>query len=106
MKDGSFLVSGKGNKDFLSSSSHGAGRRLSRKEAKETLNPESFRKEMLEACVTGNFTDSVLDEAPKAYKNIYQVLEAQKKSIRILNHLKPFINWKGSRFHKTFGKKR
>jgi len=98
MRDGSFLVEGKGNKDFISSSSHGAGRALSRTEAKKKINLDSFRKEMLAAGVTGNFSESALDEAPQAYKDIYKVLEAQKKSIKIVNHLKPFINWQGERF--------
>ena len=101
MRDGSFLVEGKGNKKFISSSSHGAGRALSRSQAKQNLNVDSFKKEMLEAGVIGNFTMDSLDEAPEAYKNIYKVLDMQKESIRIINHLKPFINWQGERFHKA-----
>ena len=100
MKDGSFLVEGKGNKDFISSSSHGAGRAMSRKQAKEKLNLESFKKEMDVAGVIGNFTMASIDEAPEAYKNIYKVLEMQKKSIRVVNHLKPFINWQGEGRHR------
>jgi tRNA-splicing ligase RtcB len=95
MRDGSFLVEGKGNKDFISSSSHGAGRAMSRSQAKEKLNLESFKKEMEAAGVIGNFTQDSLDEAPEAYKNIYKVLGMQKKSIHIVNHLKPFVNWQG-----------
>ena len=94
MKEGSFLVEGKGNRDFISSSSHGAGRAMSRRQAKETINPESFKKEMTTAGVTGDFSEKVLDEAPEAYKNIYEVLDMQKQSIKVLGHLKPFINWK------------
>lgn len=94
MKEGSFLVEGKGNKDFISSSSHGAGRAFSRRQAKEIINPESFKKEMMTAGVTGDFSRAFLDEAPDAYKNIYKVLEMQKQSIKVLSHLKPFINWK------------
>lgn len=95
MKEGSFLVIGKGNKDFISSSSHGAGRALSRKEARKKLDPGSFKDEMNKAKVTGNFSESIVDEAPEAYKNIYKVLELQKESIEVVSHLKPFINWKG-----------
>ncbi len=95
MRDGSFLVLGKGNKDFISSSSHGAGRALSRKKAKEILNVDSFREQMGAAGVIGNFTYDSLDEAPEAYKNIYSVLEMQKESIKVISHLKPFINWQG-----------
>jgi tRNA-splicing ligase RtcB len=95
MRDGSFLVVGKGNKDFISSSSHGAGRLLSRAEARKKINPDSFKSEMQEAKVTGNFSQGLIDEAPEAYKDIYKVLELQKNSIKIISHLKPFINWKG-----------
>ena len=95
MKEGSFLVIGKGNKDFLSSSSHGAGRALSRTEAKKRISLASFREEMEEADVTGDFSSGLLDEAPEAYKDIYKVLEMQKASIEVMSHLKPFINWKG-----------
>ena len=98
MRDGSFLVEGKGAKEFISSSSHGAGRVMSRSQAREELNTNSFKREMENAGVIGNFSEGSLDEAPQAYKNIYRVLEAQKKSIKVLNHLKPFINWKGEGF--------
>ncbi len=100
MLDGSFLVEGRGNREFISSSSHGAGRVMSRSEARKKINESFFREEMLSAGVTGNFSESVLDEAPEAYKNIYKVLEAQKKSIKVLSHLKPFINWHGTRHSK------
>jgi len=95
MRDGSFLVIGKGNKDFLNSSSHGAGRQMSRKQAKEKINLDSFKKQMEAAGVIGNFTLDSLDEAPEAYKDIHKVLDMQKDSIRIVSHLKPFINWQG-----------
>jgi len=94
MRDGSFLVIGKGNKDFISSSSHGAGRALSRHTAREKISLTHFQKEMESAGVMGNFTKRYVDEAPEAYKNISRVLEMQKDSIKVLSHLKPFINWK------------
>ena len=87
-------IIGKGNKDFISSSSHGAGRTLSRKQAKKKIPFDFFREEMKTAGVTGNFSKEYLDEAPEAYKDIYKVLELQKKSIKVISHLKPFINWK------------
>ena len=95
MRDGSFLVEGKGNKDFISSSSHGAGRALSRTQARANLNVDDFRRQMDSVGVIGNFTNDSLDEAPEAYKDIYKVLELQKASIKIINRLKPFINWQG-----------
>jgi tRNA-splicing ligase RtcB len=94
MKEGSFLFIGKGKPDFIHSSSHGAGRAMSRREAKEKISLEHFKKEMSAAGVMGDFSQKYLDEAPEAYKNIYKVLEAQEKSIRVVSHLKPIINWK------------
>lgn len=94
MKEGSFLVTGKGRKEFISSSSHGAGRALSRSEARKKLNPDFFKKEMNNAGVKGDFSKHYIDEAPEAYKDIYKVLQKQKESIKIISHLKPFINWK------------
>lgn len=93
MRDGSFLVEGLGNKDFLMSSSHGAGRLLSRKEAKKQININDFKKTMQK--ITANISENTIDESPFAYKNIYDVMDAQKKSIKIINHIKPIINWKG-----------
>jgi len=91
MKEGSFLVKGKGNEKFLKSSSHGAGRKLSRKEAKEKISVEELKKEM--EGIVADIDSSVVDESPRAYKNIYDVLNAQKESVKIIKHLTPIINW-------------
>ena len=88
MKDGSFLVKGLGNPKFLNSSSHGAGRILSRKKAKQEIKLNEFKKEM-----KGIKTKFVIDEAPKVYKDIFKVMEKQKKSVKIIKHLTPIINW-------------
>ena len=93
MRDGSFLVVGLGNSKFLNSSSHGAGRSLSRKEAKEKISMESFEKSM--KGIKGTISIRTLDEAPMAYKNINEVMDAQKKSVKIIKHILPIINWKG-----------
>lgn len=93
MKDGSFIVTGKGNTDSMCSSSHGAGRVLSRRKAKDQLSLEDFHKEM-EGIVT-NHTDATLDEAPKAYKDIYTVMEQQDDLVEIIDKVTPIINIKG-----------
>lgn len=94
MRDGSFLVVGKGNKKFISSSSHGAGRAMSRSQAREKISASKFKEEMSGANIVGDFSEKYLDEAPAAYKDIYRVLELQKESIKVVRHLRPFINWK------------
>tara|TARA_Y100000310_G_scaffold177413_1_gene177504 strand:- start:1105 stop:2238 length:1134 start_codon:yes stop_codon:yes gene_type:complete len=93
MRDGCFLVKGKGNKEFIQSSSHGAGRAYSRTQARQDFTLEQFKKSM--KGITGTVENFTLDEAPMAYKNIFDVMEAQKDSVSIVKHVKPIINWKG-----------
>jgi len=93
MRDGSFIVSGKGNPDSLYSSSHGAGRVLGRKKAKETLDTADFVSTM--KGITAKVEDSTLDESPMAYKDIFEVMRLQSDLIDVLHHVKPLINIKG-----------
>jgi tRNA-splicing ligase RtcB len=95
MRDGSFLVEGKGAKEFLSSSSHGAGRIMSRTKARREIGMKEFAESM--SGITGTVGVETLDEAPQAYKDINQVMAAQKKSVRALEVLTPVMNWKGVR---------
>lgn len=93
MRDGSFIVIGKGNPDSLYSSSHGAGRVLGRKAAKRELNMDDFKNEM--EGVTALVEESTLDESPFAYKNIFEVMKLQKDLVEVVAHVKPIINIKG-----------
>src|SRR3989344_3790993 len=93
MRDGSFLVVGKGNAKFLNSSSHGAGRSMSRKKAREKYSLKEFSEAM--KGIKGNVSAETLDELPMAYKNISEVMKAQEKSVKIIKQIKPLINWKG-----------
>jgi tRNA-splicing ligase RtcB len=93
MQDGSFIVQGKGNPESLCSSSHGAGRIKSRKQAKKDISMADFEKQM--EGITARVNESVLDEAPGAYKNIHEVMALQKDLVDILHHVKPIINIKG-----------
>ena len=93
MKDGSFVVIGKGCEESLCSSSHGAGRVLSRIQAKKTLSLDEFHNDM--ANIVTNHNDDTLDEAPKAYKNIFEVMELQKDLVDVVEHIRPILNIKG-----------
>ena len=93
MRDGCFIVRGKGYAPALFSSSHGAGRVLSRQKAKQEISFEELKKEM-EGVVT-NITPSTVDEAPMAYKNVFEVLKMQKEMIEPISHVKPILNVKG-----------
>lgn len=93
MKDGTFIVRGLGNPESLYSSSHGAGRKLSRAKAKELLSIDEF-KDMMSNVVT-NLSDKTLDESPLAYKSPDEVMNNQTDLIEIIAKVKPILNIKG-----------
>ena len=93
MRDGSFIVRGKGNPDSLFSSSHGAGRVLGRKKALETLNMGDFEKSMVG--ITAKVCQDTLDESAFAYKDIFDVMRLQEPLVDVVAHIKPIINIKG-----------
>lgn len=95
MRDGSFIVRGKGNPEALCSSSHGAGRVMGRAEAKRKLDMASFRKEMEDRGIQARVEDATLDEAASAYKNIFAVMAMQQDLVEVIHHIKPLINIKG-----------
>lgn len=93
MRDGSLLCVGKGNADWNFSAPHGAGRILSRTQARNTLNLGDYEKSM-----NGIFTSSVsldtIDEAPDAYKPINEIMENIKNTVDVIEILKPIYNFK------------
>jgi len=89
----SFIVRGKGNPLSFESASHGAGRRMSRTQAKQ-----SYTVKDLERQTTGvecRKDRGVIDEAPKAYKNIERVMEQQADLVEIVHELKQVVCVKG-----------
>jgi len=93
MRDGSFIVRGKGNPDSLYSSSHGAGRVLGRKAAKRELDVAEFSATM--EGIKASVGENTLDESPMAYKNIFDVMNLQDDLVEVVAHIKPMINVKG-----------
>ncbi len=93
MKDGCFIVEGLGNEASICSSSHGAGRVLSRNQARAQLDIQEFH-ELMRGVVT-NHTDSTLDESPRAYKDIFEVMELQRELVNTIDYVKPILNIKG-----------
>lgn len=93
MRDGCFIVEGLGNESYLCSSSHGAGRVLSRGAAKKAITLEMMEKEM--EGIVGCISAHTIDESPSCYKNIFDVMDMQKRSVKILNHIVPLVNIKG-----------
>lgn len=92
----SYIVEGLGNKESFMSCSHGAGRKMGRKQAQERLSLDEEIKKMNEmGIIHGIRNKADLDEASGAYKDIDDVMENQKDLIRILVELKPLAVIKG-----------
>ena len=84
-----FIVRGKGNDQAINSASHGAGRAMSRTQAKKMLDKRDVSKHLQAAGV--ELIGSGLDEAPMAYKDILKVMESQKDLVDIIGNFLPKI---------------
>jgi tRNA-splicing ligase RtcB len=93
MRDGSILAIGKGNPDWNYSAPHGAGRVMSRNQARAELNLQEFEKTM-EGIYTTSINKSTLDEAPFAYKPIGEILDSLGETVEVLDIIKPLYNFK------------
>ncbi|MCP4258053.1 MAG: RtcB family protein [Planctomycetes bacterium] len=93
MGTGSFIVRGLGNKDSFCSCSHGAGRVMSRGEAKRRITMEDHAKAM--SGIEARLDEEVLDESPAAYKDIGAVMNAQNDLVEVLYRLRQIVNIKG-----------
>ena len=92
----SYIVEGIGNADSFMSCSHGAGRKMGRKQAQRELNLENEIQAMEKQGIIHNIKSVAdLDEASGAYKDIDIVMENQKDLVRILVGLKPLAVVKG-----------
>ena len=95
MAYGSFIAVGKGNSDWNNSGPHGAGRVLSRTQAKESLTMKDYKNSMKGVHSTCISTGT-LDEAPMAYKSGDEIKELISPTAEIIDHLKPVYNFKAS----------
>lgn len=93
MRDGSLICTGKGNPDWNYSAPHGAGRLMSRSQAKQSFTVSEFKKQM-----NGIYTTSVnaqtLDECPMAYKSIEDIVDNIGDTVEINDIIKPVYNFK------------
>ena len=103
MRDGSVLAVGKGNAEWNYSAPHGAGRVLSRTNARKELTLAAYKKAM-EGIYTTSVNEHTLDEAPMAYKSLDDIIDVIGESVEIIEVLKPIYNFKASETGK-FGKK-
>lgn len=94
MRDGSLICKGKGNPNWNYSAPHGAGRLMSRSEAKESLTLTEFKKTM-HGIYTTSVNKSTIDECPHAYKSMDEIVANTKDTLEVLDHIVPIYNFKG-----------
>lgn len=93
MRDGSLICRGKGNPDWNCSAPHGAGRLMSRSQAKESCSIAEYRKEM-QGIYTTSVSMDTLDECPMAYKPMESIMENIVDTAEVLKVIKPIYNFK------------
>ena len=93
MADGSLICIGKGNEEWNNSAPHGAGRSLSRMQAKNHLTMDTYKTQM-EGIYSTCISTATLDESPSAYKNSNKIIQAVTQTADIIDHLKPVYNFK------------
>jgi tRNA-splicing ligase RtcB len=89
----SYIVRGKGNPESFCSCSHGAGRRMSRTEARKRFTLEDHREAT--AGVSCRQDEGVIDETPMAYKDIDAVMRAQRELVDVVHTLRQVVCVKG-----------
>lgn len=89
MADPAFVVRGKGNPASLDSASHGAGRRMSRKKAKDTFRWNAVRNDLAKKGV--RVLSAGADEVPGVYKDIRAVMQRQSDLVEIVAQFDPKI---------------
>lgn len=95
MRDGSLLCRGKGNPDWNYSAPHGAGRLMSRSEAKQSISMSEFKKTMSDAGIySTSVNKSTIDESPMAYKPMQEIIDNIGDTVEIVNIIKPVYNFK------------
>ena len=93
MRDGSLICVGKGNEDWNYSAPHGAGRLMSRAQAKQSFTVSEFKKQMAEVYTT-SVGKSTLDECPMAYKDMQDILDNIGPTAEVVKIIRPIYNFK------------
>jgi len=92
----SYVVCGLGNRESFESCSHGAGRKMSRAEARKKLDLATEIRRMNANNILHSLKNEIdLDEAPSSYKNIDVVMKEQEDLVKIVNELTPLCPIKG-----------
>ena len=92
----SYHVEGRGAEEALCSSSHGAGRSMSRHEARQRITLGQLRNQTEDVWIDPRAAPALREEAPAAYKDIRAVMRAQRELTRIVRVLRPLFSYKGN----------
>ena len=95
MRDGSVLAVGRGNPEWNCSAPHGAGRLMSRSQARETLSMTDYA-ETMKGIYTTSVAPATLDEAPMAYKSLGDIIGVIRDSVDVIDVMKPVYNFKAA----------
>lgn len=95
MRDGSILALGKGNSDWLWSAPHGAGRIMSRMEAKRKLSMDDYEKSM-KGIFSTSCCKETIDESPMCYRGMEEILSTVRDTVEVVDILKPVWNFKAA----------
>jgi RNA-splicing ligase RtcB len=95
MRDGSLLCTGKGNPDWNCSAPHGAGRLMSRREAKDTITLTQY-KEAMKGIYSSTVDSTTIDEAPFAYKPMEEIIANIGETVSIDRIIRPVYNFKAA----------
>ncbi|MCL2579931.1 MAG: RtcB family protein [Oscillospiraceae bacterium] len=95
MRDGSLLCTGKGNPDWNWSAPHGAGRLMSRRQAKDSITLSQY-KESMQGIYSSTVDKSTIDEAPFAYKPMEEIVANIGETVDIVTTIKPLYNFKAA----------
>lgn len=93
MRDGSLICIGKGNEDWNFSAPHGAGRLMSRTQAKQSFTLSEFKKQM-EGIYTTSVNKKTLDECPMAYKPMEDIMKNINETVEVEKIIRPIYNFK------------
>lgn len=94
MRDGSVIAVGKGNPDWNFSGPHGAGRIMSRSEARKNLTLEEYQNTM-KGISSRTVCQNTIDEAPQVYKDAKEIENLISETVEVQKHLKVIANYKG-----------
>ena len=93
MRDGALICRGRGNPEWNESAPHGAGRLMSRSEARASISMADYRAAM-EGIYTTCVSTATVDESPFAYKPMAEIVANIEPTVEIVSRLKPIYNFK------------